>query len=84
MRHGPRGMVLLWSGNAAMTFEIDFDRVRLYRWRLRTDEGEVAVSGEGYIRKQDCLDVVDALRSAKFSAALIDLTEVLPDPNQRE
>ena len=74
----------LRSGDAAMTFEIDFSRVHQYRWRLRSDEGEVAISGEGYVRKQDCLDVVDALRSGELAAAVVDLTDVPPYLSRRE
>ena len=74
----------LRSGDAAMTFEIDFSRVHQYRWRLRSDKGEVAISGEGYVRKQDCLDVVDALRSGEPAAVVVDLTDVPPYPSQRE
>jgi uncharacterized protein YegP (UPF0339 family) len=84
LKRGAEQGSVLWSGNTAMTFEIDFDRVRFYSWRLRTEGGEVAASGEGYLRKQDCLEVVDALRSGEFSAALLDLTEVPPDPSPRQ
>ena len=36
----------LRGGDAAMTFEIDFSRAHQYRWRLLSDEGEVALSGD--------------------------------------
>ena len=77
-------VMTLRGGGAAMTFEIDFSRAHQYRWRLLSDEGEVALSGEGYARKQDCLGVVEALRSGVLAAAVVDLTEVPPYPSQGE
>jgi uncharacterized protein YegP (UPF0339 family) len=75
----------LRSGDAAMTFEIDFSRVHRYRWRLRTNEGEVAISGEGYVRKRDCVETVNALQSCVLTAAMIDLTDPpSPTPPRRE
>jgi uncharacterized protein YegP (UPF0339 family) len=81
---GSRGAMTLRGGDAAMTFEIDFSRAHQYRWRLLSDEGEVALSGEGYVRKQDCLDVVEALRSGELAAAVVDLTDVPPYLSRRE
>ena len=82
---GVRGALTLRSGGAAMTFEIDLSRVHQYCWRVRTNEGEVAISGEGYVRKRDCVDTVNALQSCVLTAAMIDLTAPpSPTPPRRE
>lgn len=30
-----------------------------WRWRLRAGNGKIIASGEGYVRKRDCLHAVD-------------------------
>jgi uncharacterized protein YegP (UPF0339 family) len=61
-----------------MYFEIDFDRVHQYCWRLRNDDGEVVVSGDGYVRKQDCLDTVNSIKSGAATDEIIDLMDSPP------
>ena len=48
-----------------MYFQIFKDIVYQWRWRLRAANNQIiAISGEGYANKQDCLHGIDLVKSA--------------------
>jgi uncharacterized protein YegP (UPF0339 family) len=48
---------------AAATFEVYKDRAGEFRWRLRTANSQIiAISGDGYKNKADCMAGVDSVK----------------------
>ena len=39
-----------------------------WRWRLKADNGEIIASGESYKNKQDCLHVIELVKSSSDAA----------------
>lgn len=58
-----------------LTFEIFRDRADEFRWRLKASNGKIiAVAGEGYVDKRDCLAGIHSVQSAGQAAAHVDRT----------
>ena len=54
-------------------FEIYEDASGEWRWRLRATNGKIiATSGEGYVKKQHCVDARSLVRSALRESILIE------------
>ena len=48
-----------------MTYWIFRDKSREWRWRLRAANNQIiAVSGEGYVAKSDCLHAINLVKSS--------------------
>jgi len=53
-----------------------------YRWRFKANNGQVvAVSGEGYVNKSDCIDGIKFVKVNSPSAPVEDLTWVFASKN---
>jgi uncharacterized protein YegP (UPF0339 family) len=54
-------------------FEVYKDRERKFRWRFWAPNGRImADSGQGYVRKQDCIDGINELcREAKGGISIV-------------
>lgn len=48
-----------------MKFEVYTDKSGQYRWRLKAANGQIiATSGEGYVRKADCLHGIELVKGS--------------------
>jgi uncharacterized protein len=48
-----------------MKYVVFRDQSKEWRWRLKADNGEsIAVSGEGYVNKQDCIYAIQLVKSS--------------------
>lgn len=57
-------------------FEIYRDSSDDYRWRLRTENGNIiADSGQGYSRRTDCENGIEAVKKKAPGAELVDQVE---------
>lgn len=57
-------------------FEIYRNMMRLYRWRLRTANGEIIAHGEAYLRKKSCIRAISIIQTEVDTNTLIqDLTK---------
>lgn len=57
-------------------FEVYRDSADDYRWRLRAGNGNIiADSGQGYSRRTDCENGIDAVREAAPDAKIVDQVE---------
>ena len=77
------GGVGFWSvpGTAAevkggLTFEIYKDARAEFRWRLKAANGkEIATSGEGYKKKEDCKHGIEIIQTGAATAKVEEKTE---------
>ncbi|HEU4885431.1 MAG TPA: YegP family protein [Longimicrobium sp.] len=55
------------------------DKAGEWRWALLADNNKtIADSGEGYVRRDGCLDAIGRVKSAASSAAVYDASESTP------
>jgi uncharacterized protein YegP (UPF0339 family) len=67
------------ESTASARFEVFRDVKQEYRWRLVAANGRaVAVSGEGYTRRDDCLRALKTVRELVPTAPVVDV----PAPDQ--
>jgi uncharacterized protein YegP (UPF0339 family) len=63
------------STEGQMKFHIYKDRNKHWRWRLLARNGrKIANSGEGYVRRKDCMKIISRIRTHSMFAPVEDLT----------
>ena len=56
-------------GKAAATFEVYQDRGGEFRWRLRSQNGQIlATASEGYKEKRSCLAAIESVKKSAADA----------------
>lgn len=61
--------------SVAGKFEIYRDNQGQYRFRLKSGNGQVIASGQGYGTKKACLSGIESIRRNAASAELVDQTD---------
>ena len=60
---------------AVYTFEVYKDRADNFRWRLKSDDGQLAMASTGYATKEECLKVIDTIKKEAAKAKVEDQTK---------
>jgi uncharacterized protein YegP (UPF0339 family) len=64
---------------AGLVFEIYRHAKDDHRWRLKSGNGKIVASGEGYRRRGDCLRCVEILREGAATAKVVEIEVEVAD-----
>lgn len=63
-----------------MTFELYTDAKGEWRWRLKSGNGEIVASSEGYASKQMAIKAINTVRTKSWMAKIKEVATINPDP----